>query len=249
MTAPTDTSQAGQAQSTTRSQRWAKNNNLTKPVRLHVGLVTFASVAIGVIEAAFLGAVARIALVIASGADEATLTRGFTFSLSTALIATASILVVRLVLALASVRIQTGLTYRLTTGLRTQLAHVFLGASRSMQQQQPGGTLQQLVVTFPNQAAGLMAALTGDAGATLSLLAMLGIAFLVDPATTGVVVLALLVLSTILRPIRSRIFRGDPRWLSLIRSASRTALPRSVRSVSRFRLSVCVNRFRISLTT
>lgn len=207
MTAPTNTPEAVHAQSATRSQHWAKINNLTKPVRLHVSLVTFASVAMGLIEATFLVAVARVALVIASGATEVTLTRGITLSLSAALIATGSILVLRLAIALMAVRIQTGLAYRITTGLRTRLAHAFLGASWSMQQRQPAGTLQQLVVTFPNQAANLVAQLSAAAGAALSLIAMLGVAFLVDPATTGVVVSALVVLSTILRPIRSRIQR------------------------------------------
>lgn len=205
MTAPIDTSEA--TPSVTRSQRWTKVNDLTKPVRLHVALVTFASIGIGVIEAAFLVAVARIALAIAGGDDDVALAAGVTLSLPTTLVVALSVLVARLLLALAAVRVQTGLIYRISTALRTRLASAFLGASWQMQQQQPAGTLQQLVVTFPNQAAVLIGLLTGATGAALSLLAMLVVAFLINPTTTAAVVAALLVLSAALRPIRVRLQR------------------------------------------
>ena len=188
-------------------QRWAKVNTLTKPVRLHVSLVAVAAVGTGLVEAAFLVAVARIALVVAGGGSEVALTRGVTISLSTALLIAGTVLLARLAMALASVRIQMGLSYRITTSLRTRLARAYLGSSWSMQQQQPAGTLQQLVVTFPNTAGGLVNALAHATGAALSLLAMLAVAVVVDPATTGIIVVALVLLSTVLRPIRGRIQR------------------------------------------
>jgi ABC-type multidrug transport system fused ATPase/permease subunit len=67
--------------------------------------------------------------------------------------------------------------------------------------------LQQLVITFPNQGAGLITQLANSLGATLTLVAMLGIAVIVDPPSTLIVAFVLILLVAILRPLRGRVRR------------------------------------------
>jgi ABC-type multidrug transport system fused ATPase/permease subunit len=118
-----------------------------------------------------------------------------------------AVLVARLAMVLLSVRVQAGVTYRVTTALRTRLAHAYLHSSWATQQQQPAGSLQQLVVTFPNQAGNLVGNLAGAGGAGLTLAAMLLVAVVIDATTTGVVIIVLALLALILRPIRKGIER------------------------------------------
>ena len=186
-------------------ERWGAVNRLTREVRPRVALVAVSAFIAGLIEAVFLVTVARIGLVIAEGGSEVSLVRGVTLSIESAVLAAGGVLVVRLIVALLSVRVQAGVSYRVTTLLRTRLAHAYLRSSWAVQQQQPAGTLQQLVVTFPNQANGLVSTLTTAGGAALTLIAMLAVAAIVEPATTVIVVTALVAFSSILRPIRRRI--------------------------------------------
>jgi ATP-binding cassette, subfamily B, bacterial len=178
---------------------------LTRNVRVHVALLAGSAFANGFVEAAFLVAIARIGLAVASGQDQVGLTRGVTLSVNEAILAAGGLIVMRLILALASVRVQLGLNYRVTTRLRRELAEAFLRTSWAVQQSQPSGTLQQLVVTFPNHGAGLLSSLTGAVGAGLTLGAMLLVALVVSPSSTLIVVAALVVLSGVLRPLRKKV--------------------------------------------
>lgn len=173
--------------------------------RLHVAVLVGSAFTVGVVEAAFLVAATRTGLAIANNADTVELTRGVALGVNEALVLAGVLIAIRLCVALLDVRVQMGLTYRVTTGLRKQLAKAFLHASWSVQQAQPAGALQQVVVTFPNNAATLLYSLTAAGGAGLSLTALIGVALLVDPAATVVVVLALVLLSLVLGPLRRRV--------------------------------------------
>jgi ATP-binding cassette, subfamily B, bacterial len=185
--------------------RLAAVAGLVRHVRLHVTLLGGSAFANGLLEAAFLVAIARIGLSVAEGQSSVTLSRGLELSLSASLGIAGVLIVLRLLIALASVRVQMGLTYRVTTRLRRDMAQAFLRSSWATQQAQPSGTLQQLVVTFPNHGAHLLQSLTGATGAGLSLLAMLLVALLVSPPATLLVIAALAVLSAVLRPLRRRV--------------------------------------------
>ncbi len=188
-------------------ERWRAVNRLTRHVRLHVGLLAVSAVVTGLIEAAFLVSVARIGLAVADNQSQVTLTRGLTIDLAHAITASAILLVFRLLVAVAGVRVQMGLTYRVVTSLRRRLAQAFLRASWGVQQAQPSGTFQQLVVTFPNQASTLMTTLSLAAGAALTLLALVGVALVVDAPATLIVVGVLALLSLLLRPLRNSVGR------------------------------------------
>jgi ABC-type multidrug transport system fused ATPase/permease subunit len=188
-------------------EKWLAINRLTGQVRVHIGLLAVSAVLTGLIEAAFLVSVARIGLAVAENQNEVTLTRGVSLALTQAIIAAAILLGLRLLVSLAGVRVQMGLTYRVSTSLRRRLAQAFLRASWGVQQAQPSGTLQQLVVTFPNHASNLMATLSHAAGSALTLLALVGVALLVDAPATLIVVVVLGLLSLLLRPLRNVVGR------------------------------------------
>jgi ABC-type multidrug transport system fused ATPase/permease subunit len=65
--------------------------------------------------------------------------------------------------------------------------------------------MQQLVVTFPNQGSGLITQLANSMGAAITLTSMLVTAVVVDPTATVVVVLVLMILASLLRPLRGRL--------------------------------------------
>lgn len=185
--------------------RWKAVGELLGQYRLHVTLLVLASFTAGMIEAAFLVAATRTGLAIANNVEVVELTRGITLTVGEALVVAGSLIAVRMVVTLLDVRVQTGLAYRVATGLRKQMARAFLDASWAVQQAQPAGTLQQVVVTFPNRASELLGTLTGAGGAALSLVALLTMAVVVDAQATLVVLAALVVLSVVLGPLRRRI--------------------------------------------
>jgi ABC-type multidrug transport system fused ATPase/permease subunit len=188
-------------------ERLASLKRLTSDVRPHVVLLSLFYFISGVMEAAFLVLVARVGLAVAEGDTTVSFFNGSTVSVNQALGLSAFMLIVRLISALLGVRVSMGLTYRISVGLRTRLSHAFLRSSWAIQQSQPAGILQQLVVTFPNQGSVLITQLANSLGAALTLIAMLGVAVAVDPPATLVVLLVLVLLGTILRPLRGRVNR------------------------------------------
>jgi ABC-type multidrug transport system fused ATPase/permease subunit len=180
---------------------------LTSDVRPHVALLSLFYFISGVMEAAFLVLVARVGLAVAEGDSTVSFFNASKVSVNQALGISALMLIIRLTSALLGVRVSMGLTYRTSVGLRTRLSHAFLRSSWAIQQSQPAGILQQLVVTFPNQGSVLITQLSNSLGAALTLIAMLGVAVAVDPPATLVVLLVLVLLGTILRPLRGRVNR------------------------------------------
>jgi ABC-type multidrug transport system fused ATPase/permease subunit len=188
-------------------ERLAGLKRLTSDVRPHVALLSLFYFISGVMEAAFLVLVARVGLAVAEGDSTVSFFNASTVSVNQALGISALMLIIRLTSALLGVRVSMGLTYRISVGLRTRLSHAFLRSSWAIQQSQPAGILQQLVVTFPNQGSVLITQLANSLGAALTLIAMLGVALAVDPPATLVVLLVLVLLGTILRPLRGRVNR------------------------------------------
>jgi ABC-type multidrug transport system fused ATPase/permease subunit len=178
---------------------------LTSEVRPLVTLVSLFHFVSGAMEAAFLVIVARIGLAVAEGDSTVNMITGLNVPVNQALALGILILMIRLTSTLLAVRVSMGITYRISVGLRTRLAHAFLRSSWAIQQSQPAGKLQQMVVTFPNQGSLLINQISSSMGSGVTLVAMLFIAFIVEPGATGVVLLVLIALGMILRPLRSRL--------------------------------------------
>jgi ATP-binding cassette subfamily B protein len=188
----------------TRNTKVQSLNNLTQNVRKHIVALVILNFASGALEAAFLVSVARIGLAITSDSKQIAFTSSLNLTVGMALLFVIFLLVVRLLTSLLAIRITYWVTYNVSVDLRKNLSHSFLRASWAIQQAQPAGILQQLVITFPNQGAGLITGLSTSLGAGLTLLSMLLISVFVDPTSTLVVIFLLILLSLILRPLRNR---------------------------------------------
>ena len=91
--------------------------------------------------------------------------------------------------------------------LRTQLASAYLRASWSAQHGQRSGRLQELLTTFTQQGASLVNSVLLATSAGFSLLALLITAVVLDPFAALVVIVAVVVLASVLRPLREAVRR------------------------------------------
>jgi ABC-type multidrug transport system fused ATPase/permease subunit len=172
---------------------------------LHVIAIAVTALAVGLLEAAFLVIASRTALAIASDQDVVQITRGFDVTVLEAIGVAALAAVVRLVAGLLGVRASVGLAYRVSADLRARLTDRFIDADWSAQRAKPAGTLQLLLVQYPEQVAGLLVNIAASLGAGLSLAAMLIAAVVVDPASTVIVIGTLVVLMFVLAPLRKEV--------------------------------------------
>ena len=189
--------------------RLAGLSQLTSEVRPQGALLGFLYFLSGALEAFFLIAVARVGIAIADGTTTVLIFRSIEMSIHQSLLLCVIAISVRLIAALLGVRVSIGLIYQISVGLRTRLSRSFLRSSWAIQQTQPAGILQQLVVTFPNQGSILVTQLANSLGSGLTLLAMLFIALTVDPWATVVILFVLIVLASILRPLRGRVNKNS----------------------------------------
>jgi ATP-binding cassette subfamily B protein len=179
--------------------------NLTKDVRPHMVLISAFAFINGLLEAGFLVIIARIALALTEGSESIQLIGGLQVdSLKSLTIATVLILF-RLMFSLAAVHVSASLVYRVGVNLRLRLSHAFLESSWAIQQAQPAGTLQQLLVTYTSQGASLVYSLATALGAGITLVAMMAVSFFVNSIATFSVFIALFFFSGLLRPLRNRL--------------------------------------------
>jgi ABC-type multidrug transport system fused ATPase/permease subunit len=103
------------------------------------------------------------------------------------------------------------LTSTVVARTRKRLARAFLATSWEVQQDDRTGRLQELLTTFSQQAFALINSLTTATSSLFSLLALLGIAVAVDPVGALVVIVAVAVLGSLLRPVRAAVKRRGKR--------------------------------------
>lgn len=175
--------------------------------RGRIAVLAALSLAGALLEASFLVLLTGTAMALIAGQDSVGPALGIMVPLPQALLVAAGLLVVRLGLSLATVHTSAHLVRAVTSDQRHDLAHAYAQTSWAIQQSEPSGVLQALMVNHVagtiNAVAGLTTALT----AALSLVAFLGIGVAVDPLSTISVLTALLVLGAILAPIRRAVRR------------------------------------------
>jgi ATP-binding cassette, subfamily B, bacterial len=186
-----------------RSQ-WVRVRQLVGQHRRQVAILSIASFLGGAVEALFLVVVTRAALSIADGGDTTGVFAGIGVPVAGAIGVAAVLLVVRLALAVLAVARSAALSAAVLATLRQRLAHSYLSASWAMQQGEPSGQLQVLA-GFAGAGVGSVGAFTTTITAMLNLLALVVIAFVIDPAATLAVIVALVGFSVLLAPIRRRI--------------------------------------------
>lgn len=188
-----------------RSAQRRRVRALVRPYRGWLVVMTALSFISGSVEAVFLVVVTRTALSIADGREVTGLVAAIEVSINWALVLAAVMLVVKLTIALLSIVVSTRLGERVSTELRRDLSESFLFASWATQQDEPSGQLQQLVTGFTGNAAGVVGAVSATIAAALNLFALMVVAVAVDPVASVIVVLALVVLGSVLGPIRALI--------------------------------------------
>jgi len=180
---------------------------LLRPKWKAVALLATTSLASGMLEAAFLVTVTRMAFSISEGTDIVGLGVAGSVSMRTALAVALGFVVLRAVSTISATWQSARLSASVTGGIRRGLASAFLRASWSAQHGGRSGRLQELLTTFAQQGAFLVTSTTNGIAASFSLLALLGSAVAVDPAAALVLIVAVVTLGVILRPLRSAIRR------------------------------------------
>ncbi|MCA1842553.1 MAG: ABC transporter ATP-binding protein/permease, partial [Actinobacteria bacterium] len=160
----------------------------------------------GLVEALFLITVTRAAFAIANG-EERIAVSSSSFSVRSTLFIAVGLVLIRLALAgyasWQSARVST----RVVAQIRQRVTRAFLEASWEVQQAQPSGSLQELLTTYSAQASSLMGSVSQGVVAIANLVALLGMAFAIDPAGALVLVVSVTGLGLLIRPLRSVIRR------------------------------------------
>lgn len=161
----------------------------------------------GLAEALFLITVTRAAFAITGGKDRVGVVSSWFLPVDQALLLALGLVALRLALAGFASWHSARLTSSVVAKVRGRLATAFLDASWEVQQSQRGGSLQELLTTYSNQASFLMGAFSQGVLATANLVALLGMAVAVDPLGALVLVGSVAVLGLLLRPLRATVRR------------------------------------------
>jgi ABC-type multidrug transport system fused ATPase/permease subunit len=161
----------------------------------------------GLTEALFLVVVTRAAFAITDGDDTFGLVAGIQINTLGAIVLALGLVVVRVSLAVATAWQTSRLSAAVIAEVRRDLARAFMMASWSSQHGDRSGRLQELLTTFAQQGAQLINATTLGITAGCSLVALLGSAIAVDPPAALVVIGAVAVLGSVLRPLRAAVKR------------------------------------------
>lgn len=179
--------------------------SLVQRHKLRMALLAITSFTGALMEAGFLVLLTGTVLSLTNGSDTVGPLLGQSVPLNTALILGATLVVVRLVLSLAGVKVSASLTAQVTAHQRRRLSNAYLKTSWAIQQSEPSGRLQELLTAFVGQANSAMAATTQAVTTSLSLVAFLSAGLLINASATLAVLAALALLGSVLTPIRRRI--------------------------------------------
>ncbi len=101
--------------------------------------------------------------------------------------------------------LQTSLTENVVVDQRKKISELYFAATWKAQQDAPTGHLQHLLLGFSQEISSLINSFNQSMGSGLSLIALVGVAFFVDPISTIIAGLGLLILGIALSPIRKAI--------------------------------------------
>lgn len=178
-----------------------------------VVLLALVSLAGGLLEAAFLVSVTRAAFAITEGDERFGVFAGVEMTVGQLIAVSVVVIVVRTALALLGNWQAARLGAGVVSDVRRRFADAYLGAEWAARHGERGGRLQELMTSYAQRAADLIAGFTLVLSSACNLAGLLGMAFLVDVAASGIAALALGVLGLSLRPLRGLV-RGQARRVS-----------------------------------
>ena len=189
------------------ASRASSTRALLNSHRASVAWLAFTSFVGGMLEALFLVVVTRAAFAITDGDDSVGWIAGRTASISTVVLLSLVLVVLRVAFSVAATWQSARLSATVTADLRTELGSAFLRADWSSQHGERTGRLQELLTTFSNQGSQLIGSTMQGVTAGFSLLALLLSAVLIDPLASVAVIVVVAVLATVLRPLRAAVRR------------------------------------------
>lgn len=169
--------------------------------------IAMTSFAGGLCEAVFLVVITRSAFAITAGRTRVGILGGHFLTVDQTVWLALGLVVLRVAFALLSALQSARLGTRALAHIRVELAQGFLRSSWSVQQDQRGGRLQEMLTTFASNGAGLVGSVTNMVVSGFNLAAMIGLAILVNPLGSIVVVVSVMVLGAVLRPVRGVVRR------------------------------------------
>lgn len=190
---------------------WDVLRSLVAPHKGLVALLALASVASAALEATFIVLLTAIGMALVGGSATVGPVLGSVISVQMALVLAGVALVLRVALSLWGVRVSARLTATVTSTQRRQLAESYLRSNWAVQQAEPSGRLQELLTSFVARISNTVNTLAAAITASLSLAAFLAAGLVMDPLSTGAVLIALAVVGGILTPLRRAIRRRSRR--------------------------------------
>lgn len=224
--------------------RWKHPSDLVSGSRVALCCYGFASFASGMCEAVILTIFARVAL-LAAGTTENPLSLPLIGRLSTSeSLAVVTVAVFfRLAMGLLGAWSLAEISFRLVTGIRTELATRYLRANYVTQDRFGAGELQQVVMGFPSSASSLMQTIAHSASSGLTMIAMLSAAFISDIFATLALVFIAIGSAVVLAPFR-RAIKG----LSVRGVQAQLAVAEALKDLSNARLEIATFGARRSFT-
>lgn len=178
---------------------------LVAPHTTQIALLSALSLGGALLEALFIVILTGIGMALVGGKDSVGPAFGQMAPVPVALVLAALSLLLRVALSLWGVRVSARLAAAITTAQRQRLSHAYLRTSWAIQQSEPAGRLQELLTSFAGRITATVATLASAITAGLSLAAFLGTGLVVDPLSTGAVLITLAVVGGILTPFRRAI--------------------------------------------
>ena len=175
--------------------------------RRALAFMTATAFAGGVAEALFLITATRAAFAITDGDEEVGIVAGWFLPINMTLLVAFGFVVLRIAAAVSATWQSAQLSTSVVARLRRRVARAFLDAEWEVQQGQQAGSLQEFVVVYSGQAASLIGALSSGFVALANLVAMLGLALVVDPLGAVVMIVSVFLLGSLLRPLRAAVKR------------------------------------------
>ena len=190
-----------------RSADWAAISWLIDGHRWHLARVALYAFVGGTLEALFLVIVTRSAFAIADDKTEFGLLAGRTVAVGTALLLALGVVIGRLTFAMLAAFESASLTTSISAQQKRRLASSFLDASWEVQQAQKAGSLQEYLTTYSGAATAIVGSVAALCLSTANLVAMLGMAIGINPFGAILLVGAVGLLGSALRPVRQRLRR------------------------------------------
>ena len=181
--------------------------DLVEGQRSRVVYLAASSLVGGLAEALFLILVSREAFAISEHEKRFEAFGGHSISITSGVFIALALVLVRLGMAVLGSWQTARLSSEVVARTRRRLARGFLAASWPIQQSERTGQLQELLTTFTVQASSLINSMILAIIALFSLLSLLGLAVGVNPGGAIIVIIGVVVLGSMLRPIRAAVRR------------------------------------------